>query len=259
MDKLKKDDEIIKNISAISHELQTPINLICATAKLVNYKNNHDDDLKRYTGNIVNNCNRLTMVLSNILDINMLSHSKYEYVKLRQFFDAIYYTIRPYLRVLDVKIKLEFKTEREFAYFPPVTMERIILNLITNAIKYNDKEKKTIRFRISDKDDKIVFSIKDNGMGIASEHIEKLTEPFYRVNKDVSSGIGMGLAIVEKYVENLKGELKIKSKPEKGTEVLVSIPCNVDYDNFDISELNYFHYPEKTSYDIEFAQLFEND
>ena len=96
-------------------------------------------------------------------------------------------------------------------------------------------------------------------MGIASEHIEKLTEPFYRVNKDVSSGIGMGLAIVEKYVENLKGELKIKSKPEKGTEVLVSIPCNVDYDNFDISERNYFHYPEKTSYDIEFAQLFEND
>ena len=259
MDKIKKDDEIIKNISAISHELQTPVNLICATAKLVSYKNNRNDELKRYTRNIVNNCNKLTMILSNLLDINMLSHSKYEYVRLRQFFDAIYYTIRPYLRVLDVKIKLEFKTEIEFAYFPPVTMERIILNLITNAIKYNDKEKKTIRFRISDKDGYIVFSVKDNGMGIDEEHIEKLTEPFYRVNKDVSSGVGMGLTLVEKYVENINGSLKIKSKKEKGTEVLVSIPCNVDYDNFDISELTYFHYPEKASYDIEFSQFCEND
>ncbi|MBR5518506.1 MAG: HAMP domain-containing histidine kinase [Clostridia bacterium] len=259
MSKIKKDEEITKNISAISHELQTPINLICATAKLVSYKNNHNDELKRYTRNIVNNCNKLTMILSNLLDINMLAHSKYEYVRLRQFFDAIYYTIRPYLRVLDVKIKLEFKTEIEFAYFPPVTMERIILNLITNAIKYNDKEKKTIRFRISDKDGYIVFSVKDNGMGIDEEHLEKLTEPFYRVNKDVSSGVGMGLTLVEKYVENINGSLKIKSKKEKGTEVLVSIPCNVDYDNFDISELTYFHYPEKASYDIEFSQFCEND
>ena len=63
----------------------------------------------------------------------------------------------------------------------------------------------------------------------------------------------------EKYVENLKGELKIKSKIEKGTEVLVSIPCSVDYDNFDISEVTYFHYPEKSSYDIEFSQFCEND
>jgi len=259
MNKIKKDDEIAKNIAAISHELQTPFNLICATAKLVSYQNSHNEDIKRYTTNIVNNCNKISMVLSNLLDVNMLSHSKYEYVQLRQFFDAIYYTIRPYLRSMGVKIKLEFKTERLFAHFPPVTMERIILNLITNSIKYNDKEKKTIRFRISDKDDNIVFSIKDNGMGIDEEHIEKLTEPFYRVNKNVSSGIGMGLTLVEKYVENINGSLKIKSKKEKGTEVLVSIPCGVDYDNFDISELSYFHYPEKASYDIEFSQFCEND
>ncbi|MBQ7953362.1 MAG: hypothetical protein IJ332_01300, partial [Clostridia bacterium] len=80
MNNLKKDDEIIKNISAISHELQTPINLISATAKLVSYKNKQNDEIRRYARNIVNNCNKLTMILSNMLDVNMLTHSKDEYV-----------------------------------------------------------------------------------------------------------------------------------------------------------------------------------
>ena len=259
MNNLKKDDEIIKNISAISHELQTPINLISATAKLVSYKNKQNDEIRRYARNIVNNCNKLTMILSNMLDINTLTHSKYEYVKLRQFFDAIYYTIRPFLRGLNVQIKLEFKTEKEYAYFPPVTMERIILNLITNAGKYNDKEKKTIRFRISDKDDNIVFSIKDNGMGIAPENIELVTDPFYRVDKSVSTGVGLGLSLVKEYTTNMNGTLKIKSKLKKGTDVSVSIPCNIDYENYNSSEVTYFHYPEEASYDIEFSQFYDGD
>ena len=258
MSENKINEEIIKNIAAISHELQTPVNLISSTAKLVSYKNKHDEELKQYTRNIVNNCNKLSMLISNFLDINMQTHSKYEYVKLKQFFDSIYYTVRPYLRIANVKIKLEFKTEREFASFPPVTVERMILNLMTNAIKYNDKEKKTIRFRISDKDDHIVFSIKDNGRGIAPENIEKLTEPFYREDKSVSSGVGLGLTLVNEYVKRLNGTLTIKSKLEKGTEVLFSIPTNVDYENFNLEELTYFHYPEKASYDIEFSQFYDN-
>ncbi len=259
MNNLKKDDEILKNISAISHELQTPINLISATAKLVSYKNKQNEEIRRYARNIVNNCNKLTMILSNMLDVNTLTYSKYEYVNLRQFFDAIYYTVRPYLRGLNVQIKLEFKTEKEYVYFPPVTMERIILNLITNAVKYNDKEKKTIRFRISDKDDNIIFSIKDNGMGIAPENIEKVTEPFYRVDKSVSRGVGLGLSLVKEYTERMKGTLKIKSKLEKGTDVSVSIPSNIEHESFKTSEVTFFHYPEKTSYDIEFSQFYDGD
>lgn len=254
-----KDNEILKNIAAISHELQTPINLINATAKLVSYKNKHNEEIRRYTRNIANNCNKLTMILSNILDINMLTHHKFEIVNLRQFFDAVYYTVRPYMRSLNVQMKLEFKTEIEYAYFPPVTMERIILNLITNAAKYNNKEKKTIRFRISDKDGNIIFSIKDNGIGIAPENIEKVTELFYRVDKSVSTGVGIGLSLVKEYVQNINGTLTIKSKLEKGTDVSVSIPCNIDFETFDSSEANYFHYPEKTSYDIEFSQFYDDD
>ena len=259
MNNLKKDDEIVKNISAISHELQTPINLISATAKLVSYKNKQNSEIRRYTRNIVNNCNKLTMILSNMLDVNMLTHSKYEYVNLRQFFDAIYYTVRPYLRGLNVKIKLEFKTEKEYAYFPPVTMERIILNLITNGVKYNDKENKTIRFRISDKNDNIIFSIKDNGIGIAPENTEMVTQPFYRVDKTVSTGVGLGLSLVKEYTERLNGTLSIKSKLEKGTDVSVSIPCNIKKENFETLEVPYFHYPEKESYDIEFSQFYDGD
>ena len=259
MDKLKKDEEILKNISAISHELQTPINLINATAKLVSYKNKQNDEIRHYARNIINNCNKLTMILSNILDTNMLTQHKYEYVKLRQFFETIYYNVRPYLRSLNVHIRLEFKTEREYAYFPPVTMERIILNLITNAVKYNDKEKKTIRFRISDKDDNIVFSIKDNGIGIAPENIEKLTDPFYRVDKSISTGVGLGLSLVKEYTERMNGTLSIKSKLEKGTDVSVSIPCNTENQNFKTSEVTFFYYPEKEFYDIEFSQFHNGD
>ncbi len=257
MQKTKTDDEIIKNIARVSHELQTPLNLVNATAKLVSHQNKFDPKLRKYMRNIVNNCNKMTMIISNILDPDTLTLPHFEKVKIRQFFDSIYYTVRPYFRGLGVTLKLDYDTEHEYAILSPVILERIILNLMTNAIKFNKSEKKVVRFRVTDRKGYIVFSVKDNGIGISPENLEHITEEFFRVDNDFTKGIGLGLSIVKRYTERMNGKLKIKSTLGKGTEVCVYIPHKPEDNIFESREAVYTHYPEKASYDIEFSQFYD--
>ena len=128
------------------------------------------------------------------------------------------------------------------------------LNLITNAIKYNDKKKKILTLKMYNKENNILFSVKDNGIGISKENKEKVTEQFFRVDKSISKGFGIGLTLVKEYLLQMGGSLNIKSQLKKGTEVIVSIPSD-DSVIFVSGESDYIYNPEKAVFNIEFAQL----
>lgn len=258
---MSKTDEkklLIENLSLISHELQTPVSLISATAKLTEMmleQNKFDyNEFKGFMDNILNNCNKLSMLISNISEANHISCSHKEYVDLKSFFETFYETIVPFGVENNTSIKCEFTTETEHMYISSIMLERVLLNLITNAIKYNDKTKKTIKIKVFDEDNSLIISVKDNGIGIEKDNIPKVTEEFYRVDKTVAPGVGIGLSIVKKYIDSINGKLKIKSRIKKGTEVIISIPYDSN-DIFAANESAYIYVPEKASFNIEFAQL----
>lgn len=255
MSKKIYDKEIIQNLSAISHEIQTPVNLIFSTARLVSLKSVDNPEIREYMENIINNCNKIAMLTGNIMDINLLNISKREYVETKQFFDTFCSTVKPYCEEENVIFKSEFKTEKEYIHIPIVTTERILLNLITNSIKYNDKAKKNIKLTISNDGDSIIFSVKDNGIGIAEKDINRITEKFFRADKSISTGSGLGMALIKEYLDSMGGTLTVKSQLKKGTEVTVSIPSTPENKIFSTRERDYTYIPEKISFDIEFAQF----
>jgi signal transduction histidine kinase/DNA-binding NarL/FixJ family response regulator len=108
----------------------------------------------------------------------------------------------------------------------PQSLERVINNLLENAIKFSPQGGK-IGVQLQETDSKIVLTIKDKGIGIAPHLHNKLFEPYYQINSEKNNyqGMGLGLSIVKKIVDNLKGHIFIHSNPqlEPGTEIKVSL------------------------------------
>lgn len=254
----KKEKKIIQNLSTISHEIQTPVNLIFSTAKLLCLKYDDNPEIIEFMDNIINNCQRIAMLVGNIMGINLVTVSKKEYLNTKQFFDAFCNNVKPYCDNEKVELKCEFKIEKEYVHIPVDTTERILLNLITNAIKYNDKKVKKIRIKMTNDVNNVIFSVKDNGMGIAEQNIEKITEQFYRVDNNISKGNGLGLALIKEYLNSMGGNMTIKSQLKKGTEFIVSIPSTPENMIFESRESDYVYTPEKSTFDIEFAQFKNN-
>jgi signal transduction histidine kinase len=106
-------------------------------------------------------------------------------------------------------------------------LEQIFINLLSNAIKYTPENGK-IEFRLSKKDEKLIFQIKDTGVGISIVEQQRIFEPFYRgSNIDDTSGIGLGLAIVKNLVDLQDGEIQVESQEGIGTTFTVVIPAKL--------------------------------
>ncbi len=111
----------------------------------------------------------------------------------------------------------------------PDLLEKVILNLVSNAIRYN-VENGRLGVTLTDKGNEIVLEISDEGIGIHPEDLEKIFEEFYRTPEAkqlAKIGTGLGLAIVKRFIEKLKGEISVESVQEKGTTFIVRIPGNV--------------------------------
>lgn len=263
MNKTDLKKQLIDNLSMITHEVKTPVNLIYSTAKIADMRTKShsisQNDLEKYFQNIINNCNRINLMLNNIMSINSISESDYELIDVGYFAEEFSKCLEEFETVYNFSFDLRIETEIEKINIPVNTTERILLNLINNAIKYNSKTSKKVSLKIYDKDDFLYFSVKDNGDGISEENLPKITEKFYRVSNSSAGGIGLGLSIVKDLLSEMGGELKITSKLKKGTEVTFSIPVNNRDRMFLLKSDNFDYIPSKSYFAIELATLNMNE
>ena len=131
-------------------------------------------------------------------------------------------------------IKIKFKKEEEIPNIPIniESIDRAIRNLLSNAIKYSDNGK-DIEVRVKMAEDKqyVEFSVKDNGIGIAKEHLDKIFERFYRVENATHSikGTGLGLHLVKTTIEkHHHGKITVESKEKEGSIFRVFLPLLTD-------------------------------
>ena len=110
-------------------------------------------------------------------------------------------------------------------------MERIILNLISNAVKFRKENKGKIIISITHNDEFVNIRVKDNGIGIPKESLNRIFERFYRVDKARSrdiGGTGLGLAITKHMVKSLGGNIEVNSILGVGSDFIVTIPQNTE-------------------------------
>lgn len=259
--------EIIKNefFSNISHEFRTPINIILGTMQVINKNIEKSslnlDSLKKHTHYIRQNSYRLLRLVNNLIDISKMDIGMYELRCSNQNIISIIEDIT--LSVADYtknnKISLVFDTDIEevITYCDPDKIERIMLNILSNAIKYTP-EYGFIKVEIKHNKDEILVYIKDSGVGIPKDKLDVIFDRFGQVDGSFNrkcEGSGIGLSLVKNLVEMHGGKISVNSEVDKGSEFIFSIPIELKKDT--VSEYDADRkYKHIERCDIEFSDIY---
>lgn len=215
-----------------THEMKTPLTIISGYAQMLIDDGREDEEIfKKTTTRIKKESDRMHNMVVELLDMSKTQSSV-------RYNDNINLSSLIFSLCEDMKLKaskyyIEIKTILEndvFVYGNSDELRRMIINILDNSIKYGAL-KSCIKVSLDKVQDYAEIVIKDRGKGIPEEELNKIFEPFYRVNKNMSrdkGGNGLGLAIVKDIVDKHSGTIDINSKINKGTEVIIKIPLKVN-------------------------------
>ena len=231
---LKSTENLQKEfINNVSHEIKTPVSSIEGFAKFLKDKNLTDEEREEYANIIIEEAKRLENLTGKILKLSKLNNqeiitNKQEIEVAEQIRKAIS-LLEPKWSKKDIKINVSLE-ERTFLGDEDLIFQ-VWVNIIDNAIKFSN-EGGSIDIKVYEKDDNINVEIKDHGIGMKEEELEKVYDRFYQIDRSHSKeGSGLGLAIVKRIVELSEGKIEIKSKENKGTTVIVKLPVTSEKNN----------------------------
>ncbi|MBU5220712.1 HAMP domain-containing sensor histidine kinase [Bacillus albus] len=211
-------------IASISHELRTPLTGIKGWSEtLATFECLTDKEIKQGMSIITAETDRLIHLVENLLDFSKLELDYQDLCKekffLQDLLNESIWQLETKAKQREIKIVTEFEEVELIA--DRARLKQVFLNIIDNAIKYSN-HKGRIEVTLL-KQEQIIISISDQGIGIAEEHLPYINEFFYQVNSK-SSGSGMGLAIVKKIVKLHNGLIQIDSEEGIGTTVTIKLP-----------------------------------
>jgi two-component system, OmpR family, phosphate regulon sensor histidine kinase PhoR len=224
--KLKKLETIRKDFVAnVSHELRTPVTSIKGFIEtLKNGAVNDPSEREHFLDILLRQTDRLNAILEDLLSLSRIEQESekdeiiLETGDLKKMMGAAIQNCQKKAEEKNIRI-IRSGEENILVKMNPSLIEQALTNLIDNAIKYSD-EGKEIRVSVRQTEKQIQISVQDFGCGISKEHLSRIFERFYRVDKARSrkmGGTGLGLSIVKHIVQAHKGEIKVESTPGKGS------------------------------------------
>jgi len=224
MDKDNQDIDKLKQefIANASHELKTPVTSIqlAVETAISALENSEIEDAKRFMNQILQDSQRMTLLLSDLLDLSQLevNNPEKELVSLNSIIDAEIGFLSN-----ENKNRVVFESEDIEFLIDPNDFSMIIRNLLRNACNYSELDKE-INIKLFKDELNVVLSVVDKGRGIATTDQERIFERFYRVDKGRSrslGGTGIGLSIVKHAVERNGGVIELISQFGEGSEFKV--------------------------------------
>ncbi|MBI5892823.1 MAG: GHKL domain-containing protein [Deltaproteobacteria bacterium] len=228
------EDAFIKQrqfLSDASHELRTPTSVIKSYCDVTLKKERNKNEYEEALNVIRDASERMALLIQKILDISRLETKdillKKEVIDIGAILNNVYKLMLPIAEENNIEIllnngkKVDVSGDRE-------RLTELFINLIDNAIKYNKKGGKVI---ISSEMENgfIIITISDTGIGISDEHLDKIFDRFYRVDKSRGevSGAGLGLSIVKAIIDAHNGKIEVKSRTGEGSEFKIMLPINL--------------------------------
>ena len=208
----------------VSHELKTPLQSIIGSAELLENGLVKPEDTKRFIGNIKNEAIRLVSLINDIIRLSQLDEDSGTVTESVDLYDIANEVIEA-LTVSASKKQVELRLNGESCVMNGIRryLYEIVYNLCDNAIRYN-KDGGKVTIDLKNTDGNVVLSVSDTGIGIPAEHHGRIFERFYRVDKSHSKetgGTGLGLSIVKHAVAYHGGTIRLESKPQEGTTIIV--------------------------------------
>lgn len=221
----------------LSHELRTPLNLIFSSLQtlelLEKYLLEKNIRFKNYIEIINQNSKRLLRLVNNLIDSTKFDCGFYKYNPKNQdivcFMENIAMSVAEFAKQNDINLIFDTNVEEKVIAFDLEKLERTILNLLSNSIKYTNSPGK-IEVILNDCGDTFNITVKDNGIGIPMDKLPVIFDRFKQVENRLrkrSEGSGIGLSLVKDLVKIQGATIKVKSEVGVGSEFTVKLPCKV--------------------------------
>lgn len=217
-------------VANVSHELKTPITTIKSYTETL-MENDVDKELYlRFLSVIDTESDRMARLVRDLLQLSNIDYKKAtwnkEEVSLNKMLDEIIQKLDLVIKEKGHTLKLNIQKDLPGILVDRDGIEQVILNIISNAIKYTEN-RGIIEITAYNTEKDMILKVKDNGIGIPIEDQERIFERFYRVEKGRSremGGTGLGLSIAKEIAEAHNGSISLESSPKKGTEITLRLP-----------------------------------
>jgi len=254
--------------SNISHELKTPLNVMLGAIQILALPHNIDlpynseIKLNKYHRMIKQNCYRLLRLINNLIDLSKFDSG---YLKLKlsnqnivSIVEEIVLSVVDYIEDRGLTVVFDTDVEEKIISVDADKIERIILNLLSNSIKFTDKGGR-ISVDMSDMGDSVAISVKDTGIGIPEDKLKTVFNRFCQVDKTLTrnkEGSGIGLSLVKTLVEMHGGTIKISSVEGEGSEVNIELPVRIVEDEIATADDSLRGQAKVEKISIEFSDIY---
>ena len=222
-------------LSYVSHEIRTPLNAINTFSRLLEgeaQKLKLPESFTTPLSHVTQSGERLLEIVNSVLDIKQIEAGKMRVmpraVSTHDFFTHLFSLTK--IRAEDGGIIFTSTIDSrvpDTLFFDDTKFGQVALNLLSNAIKFTSRGK-SVSAQVKYKNDKLIFNVIDQGIGISEEDQKRLFTPFERMeNAHQISGTGLGLNISKRLIELMDGTIKVSSKVNEGTRISVTLPSDV--------------------------------
>lgn len=228
---VKLDNMRKEFVADVSHELKTPITSIIGYTDTL-LEGEYDKDTQTQFLNVISSeSNRMAKLVTDLLTLSKYDNNKNKYeiteINLGDLTKKCLEKLKPEIEKKEHKVECFVTADVPMIKVDKYGIERVILNILTNSIKYT-KENGNIKIYVGFVYNDAYIKVIDNGIGIPEEDLPRIFERFYRVDKARTrelGGTGLGLSIAKEIIEQNNGSIDIKSRLGKGTEVVIRIPA----------------------------------
>ncbi|MBI2022640.1 HAMP domain-containing histidine kinase [Candidatus Daviesbacteria bacterium] len=216
-------------ISFVSHELKNPLAIIKGFAELIshNVKTQKKEQIRSYGVQISAQSNRILELINDLLDITKIEIGKFTYNGEIFNIDDLVKEVIEHQRLISPGRTIQLLGHtKKVILADKFRIRQVLVNLLTNAIKYSPDDKKII-VRLKEQKGWVQISVKDFGIGIEKNEQARIFDRYYRtknVQKKRSEGLGLGLYITNQIIKHHHGKIWVKSKLGKGSTFFVSLP-----------------------------------
>lgn len=220
-------------LATVSHEIRTPLNIILGCIDLMQdmTKGKLLDSIPVYLDKMSSSANHLNNLIEDVLNISLIENNQLKATpaefKIADFCKKIVQELSIVGVKSNKKVHIKLDSSIQDSCFTTDTkfLRQIISNLVSNSFKYSGVEKCSVE--VATQENSLLIKISDKGKGMSPDHLSRVFEPFYQIQKDETlskSGVGLGLSLVYKLVQEVGGSIKIDSALNVGTAVHVRLP-----------------------------------
>jgi len=229
-DELAKANILIQKFASMAaHDIKNPLSSILLTSQLLSKSalTNKDERAVKLLEMNIASSKALLLLVDDMLEYSRspeLLFARKQKVTVSELFERI-----RKLSVIPENFQVEFSSNLVEIHFPSIAVEQILLNLLSNAIRYNNKATGIVNIEIAEDALHYILKVEDNGKGIAAEYHEKIFNANFTLQDKDRSGTpsnGIGLSTVKNLVDSLKGNIKLNSLIDKGCTFILNLPKN---------------------------------